>query len=100
MKGLEGLKREYVFEMAEGRRTRVHDLKIHKKGARLDWRGNSFSQRVVNSWNALSAEAMPGIRVNSYRGKIAPLIQHTGGIYISHKLSGDVLLCPATGDYT
>ena len=35
------------------KRTRGHTLKIHKKGARLDCRRYSFSQRVVNNWNAL-----------------------------------------------
>ena len=64
MKGLEGLKREYFFDMAEGRITRGHELKIHKKGARLDCRWHSFRQSVGNSWNALPAEAVPGIRVN------------------------------------
>ena len=53
MKGLEGLKREDFFEMEVEKRTRGHTLKIDKKGARLDCRRYSFSQRVVNNWNAL-----------------------------------------------
>ena len=52
MKGLEGLNREDFFEMEVDKRTRGHTLKILKRGARLDCRKYSFSQRVVNNWNA------------------------------------------------
>ena len=79
MKGLEGLKREDFFEMEVEKRTRGHTLKIHKKVARLDCRRYSFSQRVVNNWNALPVEAVSCTTVNSINGKIAPLIQHIGG---------------------
>ena len=58
------------------KRTRGHTLKIHKKGARLDCRRYSFSQRLVNNWNALPVEAVSCTTVNSFKGKIAPLIQH------------------------
>ena len=84
MKGLEGLNREDFFEMEVDKRTRGHTLKILKRGARLDCRKYSFSQRVVNNWNALPAEAVSCTTVNSFKGKIAPLIQHIGGSYISH----------------
>ena len=96
MKGLEGLKREDFFEMEVEKRTRGHTLKIHKKGARLDCRRYSFSQRVVNNWNALPVEAVSCTTVNSFKGKIAPLIQHIGGSYISHRLSDPASLRPAT----
>ena len=86
MKGLEGLNREDFFEMEVDKRTRGHMLKILKRGARLDCRKYSFSQRVVNIWNALPAEAV----------SCAPLIQHIGGSCISHRLSDPVSLRPAT----
>ena len=92
MKGLEGLNREDFFEMEVDKRTRGHTLKILKRGARLDCRKYSFSQRVVNIWNALPAEAVSCTTVN----KIAPLIQHIGGSYISHRFSDPVSLRPAT----
>ena len=44
--------------MEVDKRTRGHTLKILKGGARLDCRRYSFSQRVVNNWNALPAEAV------------------------------------------
>ena len=85
--------------MEVDQRTRGHTLKILKRGARLDCRKYSFSQRVglVNNWNALPAEAVWCNTVNSFKGKIAPLIQHIGGgSYISHRLSDPVSLRPAT----
>ena len=96
MKGLEGLNREDFFEMEVDKRTRGHTLKILKRGACLDCRKYSFSQRVVNNWNALSAEAVSCTTVNFLKGNIAPLIQHIGGSYISHRLSDPVSLRPAT----
>ena len=44
--------------MEVDKRTRGHTLKIHQRGARLDCRRYSFSQRVVTNWNALPAEAV------------------------------------------
>ena len=49
MKGLEGLNREEFFDMEVDMRTSGHTL----RGARLDCRKYSFSQRVVTNWNAL-----------------------------------------------
>ena len=79
--------------MEVDKRTRGNTLTILKRGGRLDCRKYSFSQSVVNNWNALPAEA-----VNSFKGKIATLIQHIGGggSYISHMLSDPVSLRPAT----
>ena len=64
--------------MEVDKRTRGHrsTLKMYKKGARLNCRRYSFRQRVVNNWNALPAEAVSCTTVNSFKGKIAPLIQH------------------------
>ena len=79
MKGLEGLNREDFFEMEVDKRTRGNTLNILKRGGRLDCRKYSFSQSVVNNWNALPAEAVSCTTVNSFKGKIATLIQHIGG---------------------
>ena len=51
--------------MEVDKRTRGHTLIILKRGARLDCRKYSFSQRVVNNWNALPAEAVSCTTVNS-----------------------------------
>ena len=56
--------------MEADKRTRGHTLKILKRGARLDCRRYSFSQRVVNNWNALPAEAVSCTTVNYLRGKL------------------------------
>ena len=70
LEGLEGLNREDFFEMEVDKRTRGHTLTILKRGARLDCRKYSFSQRVVNIWNALPAEAVSCTTVNSFKGKL------------------------------
>ena len=71
MKGLEGLNGKHFVE-TEGQKAREHELNIRKNGARLDCRRYSFSQMVVNSWNALTAEAVSYSTVYSFKTKIAP----------------------------
>ena len=66
--------------MEVDKRTRGHTLKILKRSARLDCRQYSFSQRVVNNWNALPAEAVSCTTVISFKGKMATLLQHIGGL--------------------
>ena len=50
---------------------------------RLDCRRYSFSERVVNNWNALPAEAVSCTTDNSFKAKNAPLIQHINMDFIS-----------------
>ena len=68
--------------MEVDKRTRGHTLNIFKSGARLDCRRYSFSERVVNNWNALPAEAVSCTAVN-YKGKIASIIQQGARIRCS-----------------
>ena len=91
MKGLEGLNREDFFEMEVDKRTRGAYVENSKEGCtpRLP---KVLLQRVVNNWNALPAEAVSCTTVNSFKGKIAPLIQHMGGVL--HGLSDPVSLRP------
>ena len=49
---------------------------------RLPKVGYSFSQRVINNWNALPAEAVLYTTVNSFNGKITPLVQHIWWSYM------------------
>ena len=53
------MKREDFFEVKKGQITIGHALTIHNKVPRLDCRRHSFSQRVVNSWNALKQCHVP-----------------------------------------
>ncbi len=44
------------FQVADNSRLQGHSLKLKKERSRLDLRRFIFSQRVVNMWNALSAD--------------------------------------------
>ena len=48
--------------MEVDKRTRGHTLKILKRGARLDCRKYSFSQRVVNCLAAMGHKSGPCVR--------------------------------------
>ena len=74
MKGLvEGLNREDFFEIEVDKikRTRGH-TENYQEGCSLDCRWYSFSQRVVNYWNALPAEAVSCTTVNSFKVLLSP----------------------------
>ena len=50
--------RNIFFTVKEERRTRGHGVALAKKQCRLDIRKFSFSQRIVNEWNKLSADCV------------------------------------------
>ena len=47
--------------------TRGHNFKLSKDHNRLDVRKNSFSQRVVNTWNSLKYETVNSKNVNEFK---------------------------------
>ena len=50
-------------------RTRGHGVTLVKKQCRLDIRQISFSQRIVNEWNRLSADCVSASSVNIFKNK-------------------------------
>ena len=46
---------------------RGHSLRLSKERSRLDIRKYSFSQRVVNDWNALPLEVVTAATVNGFK---------------------------------
>ena len=58
MNGYENIDRNIFFAAKEERRTRGHGVTLAKKQRRLDIRQFSFSQRIVNDWNRLSADCV------------------------------------------
>ena len=48
----------FFVPIKEERRTRGHGVTLAKKQCRLDIRTFSFSQRIVNEWNRLSADCV------------------------------------------
>ena len=61
---------ETVVTVKEERRTRGHGVTLAKKQCRLDIRKLSFSQRIVNEWNRISADCVGASSVNIFKNKI------------------------------
>ena len=61
--------KEKLFTIAEYRQTRGHPYKLFKHRSRLNIRANSFSNRVVNSWNALSENAVNAPSLNAFKSR-------------------------------
>ena len=55
MKGIVDLNYTTFFKLST-KNTRGHELKLFKQRSRLNVKGNFFSQRIVESWNALPEE--------------------------------------------
>ena len=53
LKGIDDLDKNMFFELDSRRVTRGHKLKLIKPRVDTRTRQNSFSQRVINNWNAL-----------------------------------------------
>ena len=59
-----------IFEISCSQSTRGHPFKLQVKRSRLDIRKRFFSNRVVPSWNGLSAEAVEAPNVNKFKALI------------------------------
>ena len=70
----------YIFTGKEERRTRGHGVTLAKKQCRLDVRTFSFSQRIVNEWNILSADCVGASSVNILKNKIDIYLRQAGYI--------------------
>ena len=51
---------------------------LQKKQCRLDIRTFSFSQRIVNEWNRLSADCVSASSVNIFKNKIDIYLRRAG----------------------
>ena len=57
-------------------RTRGHNLKLSKQSSNTELRRNSFSIRVVDSWNNLTHEKVNVPSVNSFKNKLNSFWKH------------------------
>ena len=55
-----------IFFSRSRKRTRGHGVTLAKNQCRLDIRKFSFSQRIVNEWNRLSADCVGASIVNIF----------------------------------
>ena len=76
--GYENIDRNIFFTVKEERRTRGHGVALAKKQCRLDIRKFSFSQRIVNEWNKLSADCVGARSVNMFKNKIDIYLRRAG----------------------
>ena len=70
LNGYENIDKNIFFTVKEKRRTRGHGVTLAKKQCRLDIRTFSFSQRIVNEWNRLSADCVGASSVNIFKNKL------------------------------
>ena len=75
---LNGYDRNIFFTVKEERRTRVHGVTLVKKQCRLDIRTFSFSQRIINEWNRLSADCVGASSINIFKNKIDIYLRRAG----------------------
>ena len=78
LNGYENIDRNICFTVKEERRTRGHGVALAKKQCRLDIRKFSFSQRIVNEWNKLSADCVGARSVNMFKNKIDIYLRRAG----------------------
>ena len=81
LNGYENIDRTFFFTVKEERRTRGHGghgVALAKKQCRLDIRTFSFSQRIVNEWNKLSADCVGARSVNMFKNKIDIYLRRAG----------------------
>ena len=76
LNGYENIDRNIFFMVKEERRTRGHGVALAKKQCRLDIR--TFSQRIVNEWNILSADCVGASSVNIFKNKIDIYLRRAG----------------------
>ena len=76
--GMKILTEIFFFTVKEDRRTRGHGVTLAKKQCRLDIRKFSFSKRIVNEWNRLSADCVGASSVNIFKNKIDIYLRRAG----------------------
>ena len=86
LNGYENIDRNIFFTVKEERRTRGHGVALAKKQCRLDIRKFSFSQRIVNEWNKLSADCVGARSVNMFKNKIDIYLRFAGRVYLDRSV--------------
>ena len=77
VKGLDRVPSEMFFKFCDAsddmRQTRGHNWKIFKPQHTLDVRKHTFSVRIINDWNSLSAEVVNAESLNIFKNKLDKL---------------------------
>ena len=59
-----------LFPLVQDRFTRGHQYKIYKRRARLHLRKNSFTYRVVDTWNNLPANIVSAPNISTFERRL------------------------------
>lgn len=76
---------DIFFQIRNSRTTRGHNKTIFKQRYNLLLRRYSFSQRTIDEWNNLPANAVNAQTINQFKNKIDPLLRKRGGLTISQR---------------
>jgi len=69
----------YYFQINETN-TRGHPLKLYKNACMHNFRKYFFTHRVVDTWNALPAEVVNSVSVNSFKARLDKYLNNRGFI--------------------
>ena len=64
------LDKDKLFTTAQYQATRCHPYKLFKRRLRLNLWANTFSNRVINTWNDLSANVVNTPSVNAFKNRL------------------------------
>ena len=70
LKGFDKMDSTKFFKLAGNGKTRGNSFKIKKTRSRSERRRNSFSQRVINSWNRLPQEVVNAESINCFKNRL------------------------------
>jgi hypothetical protein len=70
MHGFDKIAVNKFFEMNDNRRTRGHKFKIKKQRCKTNIRKYSFSERVVDGWNALPEHVVDAPNINTFKSRL------------------------------
>ena len=59
-----------LLKKSTNRTTRGHEWKLRKPRARTAARRHSFSNRIVNDWNALPADVVSSVTVSQFKARL------------------------------
>ena len=70
LNGFSNVDGESFFQINKREGSRGHSLTLIKPKPNTDIRKNSFSHRIVNTWNSLSEEVVSADSINSFKDRL------------------------------
>ena len=67
MKGEDKISEDELFNRVDSDRTRGHSLRVKKRRVKMVVRQGTFTQRVVNAWNALPRKVVTAETVDKFK---------------------------------